>query len=309
MSNLIKTFYIITLGTITFFGNNAFAELRPTFENQEVAVLKDGIVRFEADFNSNNNDYFPTNQPITWFIFGENMNNLRHETPKKNRIKGEYIVSQGATLFQEDTIYYVQSLMMFENELTEGEIISFNPYIPNPIALNDQGVSRADLQNQGAMEILNTADQSEIANRTLYGLQPPLNYSLNLLDFFSLQRSEKEPNTVNEIIEDKEPEKESISLFQNSATNSYNFDNTVSQKDDTKINKVGLQGNGLTASAASSGISIPLVTYLTVFLLIIMVAVATLLWRSTNKKKRRLYHATRPDTVDNYPQDLRYNEN
>ena len=310
MSNTIKTFFIIILGIITFSGNAAFADLRPTFENQQVDVLEDGIVRFKASFNSNNNPYFPTDQPLTWFVFGENINNLRHETPRQNRIKGEYVVSQGATLFQEDTIYYVQSLMLFENELTEGEIISFDPYTPDPVVLNDQQITATNVQNQAS----NTGTSSNTSsNNTSFALQPPLNYSFNLSNFSPFKKTEPElikQDKDSEPVKEERKEEEDISLFPNSATNSQNFDNTLSQNNDTNINKVGLEGNGLTASVAGSGVATPLLTYLTVFVLVVMIAISIFLWRFTNKKKRRLFaNNVALSGVNNYPQKYGYNEN
>lgn len=323
MSNMFKLVTLIFLGFTIFFGNNVFADARPVFENREVEVFPNGIVRFQAEYDSNDNNYFPINQPITWFAFGDDRNDLHFRTPQESRLKGNYIVDQGATLFQQDTVYYVQTFMLFDGEINEGEIKSFNPYILTPIPLTDQQVVTTAGQNVTLPSVLNPAvDQANNVNTssssTPSQLRPPLNNTFNFLDFSQFRnrnnndKTSSQENNEEQIdkktSENARPEQdevtESISLFKNSATNSDNNINIIKEKDKKKVIKTRVvQENQFSASAASSGVSITNTTYFIFVLLMVMISMIVFLLRFTNKKKRSIYRHQSSTSMHNHNRD------
>jgi len=118
--NLLLAVFLINI----FFTTKVFAELSPTFETLS-AVIGEDSVSLRGDFNSHNNNYFPTKQPYVWFEYGTNPYDLAKKTIEVAKNKGNYIVSHFVYGLEKDTTYYYRAAMRFDSKTSYGKTLSF----------------------------------------------------------------------------------------------------------------------------------------------------------------------------------------
>ncbi|MCI5050716.1 MAG: hypothetical protein MRY57_00185 [Candidatus Pacebacteria bacterium] len=303
MSNFIKSLVLIILGATIFYGNSVFADTRPSFETLDPEIYEDGIVRLRASFDDQGIVFNQSDAPRTWFEFGDDANNLNSESERRSRVPGNYVVSQGATSFRENTTYYVQAMMRFDGETHEGDIISFDPYRAVPISFGGETT-----QTNTSGENSNSQNQNQEGQGGI-PLQPPLNHSFNFLDFSQFrsnsnttnQNQEEKDNTE---VKDNSSEKKEVvepSNFENSASNTEGEGEMI--VDEQKVTKAAV-----TASAFDSNTRIGPGTYLTTLVLLLMLIAIAFLWRLTNKKKRSLYQTPNVQRQTKEQYQYRYNE-
>lgn len=313
MLNMIKSLFLILLGFAIFLGNSVFADAIPSFKTLETEVLENGIVRLRGEFNSNGANYLYSDQPETWFEFGDDINDLEFTTPRRSRVRGEYVVSQGATRFQKDTQYYVRAVMRYDGDTERGDIIAFDPYKTTPVILPTETtipVNSAPLPANGSVITTPTNTNS---STTSSGLQPPLDYSFNLLDFsqFRLPSGKDSQNTedavttedTQELITEKEKDKKPTtqSNFENSASNTDGSDEYIREKGSNRNSgSISSNRNSQSASVANSGVRTSFPAYLAFLLVVIMIAISVVLFRLTHEKKQRLRYTQVPTENQGY---------
>jgi hypothetical protein len=291
MSNFIKSLF---LGSIIFFGTSIFAETLPTFETKQVEVLENGIVRFEGSFNSHGIKFPANEQPETWFEFGTDRTDLRFATARRNRLPGVYLVSQGATRFQQGTEYYARAIIEYKGNTQRGDIISFNPFLVTPIILNTE--TTQGVNSRPSINVNNPRQNS--ASKMGILLQPPLNHSFNITNL-SQEKSQQPAETESgkEGTDKKDSSKttneisardQSDSVFQNSASNTDNGE--IIRERGSGDSRNG-SSNSLTASVNNSGAQSSFPAYLAFLSILIMVIIIVVLFRITQTKKQNLVNS------------------
>ncbi len=121
----LKKLIFITFITSLFWAGQSFAESDPTIETLSASGITHQVAVLNAEFDSQDNNYFPTEQPVVWFEYGTSRNDLDDETVKLAKIKGNYIVSQGIINLEEDTKYWYRPVIRFDSDNDYGEKLSF----------------------------------------------------------------------------------------------------------------------------------------------------------------------------------------
>ena len=124
MKTFIKLFFSFVIVS-TLSSGQAFASSNPSFETLSAAVMSSTSVQLRGDFNSNDNNYFPTDQPYVWFEYGTDPNDFSKKTIEVGKVKGNYIVSHSVYGLKEDRTYYYRAAIRFDSETEYGKTLSF----------------------------------------------------------------------------------------------------------------------------------------------------------------------------------------
>lgn len=258
MKNFLKSLFLIILGLALFYGNSVFALDEPIFETLEPEILENGIVRFQGQFDSRDTIY-TDDIPETLFEFGDDINNLDFRSQRRERPQGRYIVSQGATRFQQGIQYYVRAVVRYGGDVQRGEIISFDPYKTTPVIFPSENIiqqptptNQISLNSVSIQNNINNGSNSQTntVGSTIESLPAP---SFNLLDFsqfrFPSSRNRSNDNdTESETISDNDANDSSIDDSETGNENSSSGDNNNLEPDDQSV----LSGSNFENSASNS---------------------------------------------------------
>lgn len=157
-----KITFIIFILSI-FFAHQSFAVSNPSFDTLTAASITDNSAFLYGMFNSNDNNYFPTDQPFVWFEYGADKDNLNKKTPLIAKVKGAYIVSQKITNLEEETRYWYRAVISFDSHIDYGDINSF-------VTLKKELVNLAD-NNEESKNETNFLSPEELLQQYNRGLE------------------------------------------------------------------------------------------------------------------------------------------
>lgn len=307
MSNIIKSIKFILVVGVVAWATSSFAQVLPEFETLSPVVFQNEVVQLRGNYRFDSRDY--SARPETNFEFGTNPSDLEFSTPIIKQFNRSKEISQGVTLLQANTQYYVRAVVRFDGDTFYGETKSFNPSILTPVTGT---VSQSQISSVGTTSVTNTAATTASGNQTIVRPLSPLaptrisnstDTSFGFKRIFGLDKNDKELEEKERMLELREKAllayednlrqpREGIarSDFDNSATNDFDNGDIVVA---ARTNNNDIRSRALTASVGStsfaqnSGTTSPTL----VALFIMMLVIIALLVRITSKKRKRAAYA------------------
>ncbi len=295
MKLIFKTFLSAVFIATLFFAQPAFAEKDPTFDTLSATSITDDIAFLHGEFNSRDNNYFPTSQPIVWFEYGRERNDLDRNTPETAKIKGNYVVTQGISDLRDDTKYYFRAVISFDGDTDYGDVVSFytkeeleeKSILNNDQQNNNDFISPSSLLDSyfdGVSSDRNTSS-GEFTNGGVIGESEPLSF-LNLFSWSFWKRDKNpEPEKNNNLVTGEEEINRNISQqedFKNSAQNDDELGEVIEYN--TNYNNYGSGTASVRVGSGNGTLNYPVL----LLIILILVLAVTFIYISLRRRRKRM---------------------
>ncbi|MDD3694217.1 MAG: hypothetical protein PHC89_02395 [Candidatus Pacebacteria bacterium] len=260
-------------------------------------TVNNGIVEFRAQYTAEPMVEPYTGNVITWFRFGPDPSALAYSSEQKKGSLGTHVVTQGATNFPQNTVFYVEAYLALEGQTYSGGVVDFNTGEAIPPEGSTQGGSNGGDFSAGygsvdltPSDTIKTGSALFSGTQTVSGKKPI--FSFNIFDFFKKFRlpTKAERNKKKAAQQDLMSQEEkdaivkgrthdSVSEFSQSASN---------DTEEGEIVRVAPYTPGVTASnegSLSTGIG---VNYLFLIIVILMLFGAVVLFYLITRKKNQI---------------------